>query len=574
MAKIWTKRDSGMSFEEKENFLFKDFLGFREDSKNYAIKELNNVYAMILCAIKNKMKIRVVGDYDVDGQISITNMMLGLEALGAEDIEFYAPKRFTDGYGLSSSIVDNFLGVEAGLLITVDNGIAALDAVDKAKALGWKIIIIDHHLPVIKDNTIIYPNADIIIDPHAKAGTSNFEDYCAAGLTFKLFQYIRYVEKDRRISGTLLDKLQSFAAIGTICDSVKLIEEVGGHFVYDNWLIVKRGLETLVQNQGRTTGLYCLLRSLNLEYKINEDNIGYTLGPVMNAVSRLNDDGAKEVVNLLLRNDNNFAEMDVIANEFKELNNRRKELTALATPAIMEEIEKNNMNNDFPIVICTDDPNLHPGIVGIVAGRLVEEYNTPVILLAKSEVTPDIIHGSARSPEGVSIKELMDKAANHISAENINLKYGGHALAAGISFNKNALDNYRKVIQKNAGIKPDSLNNIYYDYEIFPEQVLTETEITKLHAPYGQGHKKPLYKIPFTLEKNKQDGKYYVIMGQNKNVLKLHGKNIDAINFSGEGIKQFRELNSPNVVILYGVLDENTFQGITKPQINFQYMEK
>ncbi|MCI5500648.1 MAG: DHH family phosphoesterase, partial [Lachnospiraceae bacterium] len=298
--KNWKRKDSGKSFEETENEIFKDFVGARTESSAYIVKENDDAYKLLLRFLKKP--IRIVGDYDVDGQTATAEMILGLRALGATDIDFYAPKRFTDGYGLSTTIVDRFLTGEPGLLVTVDNGIAACDAIKKAKQLGWSVLVIDHHLPVIERGKIILPEADVIIDPHAKAGTANFEDYCAAGLVFKLFQHI--LTAYNAINTFTFDKIQSLAAIGTVADSVKLIEKIGGNYVYDNWLIVKRGLETLLQNQGRTNGLYCLLRILNLEYKINETNIGYTLAPVMNSVSRLNDDGAKEVIKLLLREDN------------------------------------------------------------------------------------------------------------------------------------------------------------------------------------------------------------------------------------------------------------------------------
>lgn len=566
--KNWKRKDSGKSFEETENEIFKDFVGARTESSAYIVKENDDAYKLLLRFLKKP--IRIVGDYDVDGQTATAEMILGLRALGATDIDFYAPKRFTDGYGLSTTIVDRFLTGEPGLLVTVDNGIAACDAIKKAKQLGWSVLVIDHHLPVIERGKIILPEADVIIDPHAKAGTANFEDYCAAGLVFKLFQHI--LTAYNAINTFTFDKIQSLAAIGTVADSVKLIEKIGGNYVYDNWLIVKRGLETLLQNQGRTNGLYCLLRILNLEYKINETNIGYTLAPVMNSVSRLNDDGAKEVIKLLLREDNNFTEMDIIVGEFKALNERRKELTNLATPAIKQEILEHNMQNDFPIVYASKNPNLHPGIVGIVAGKLEEEFQTPVILLAENETEPGVLHGSARSPKQANIKKLMDAAAENIDAEEMGLKYGGHACAAGIAIKAKYLEEYREIIQKNAGEKPDGLDVLLYDYDILPKEAGREVEIIKMRAPYGAGHERPVYRMCFTTQKN-ATGKYYMVLGTNKNVLKLFGNSVEAINFSGEGLSQFRELGSPNKLILYGTLDENNFNNVTTPQIQFTDME-
>ena len=558
----WIKRESPfLTFQEREQEIFKDFHGARTLSEKYAVKELDTAYELIKKFLDKP--IRIVGDYDVDGQTSTTIMILGLKALGAKDINYYVPKRFSDGYGISEKIIDVFLIGTPGLLITVDNGIAAIGAVQKAKALGWTILIMDHHLPVIQKGKIIFPEADIIINPHAKTGTANFEDYCAAGLCFKFFQQIH---QQKGIPDNVFDKIKTFAAIGTVADSVKLIDKIGDSYSYDNWLIVKDGLNTILQNTGRTTGLYCLLRVLGLEYNINEVNIAFTLAPVLNAVSRLNDDGASKVVEFLLREDNNFSDLDKIALEFKETNERRKTLTNLVIPSIIEEIEAAGMQKDYPLVIKSDNRFLHPGIVGLVAGKICEAYNTPVILLAKGE--DGLLHGSCRAPEMCDIKAIMD----NVDIVNDKLAYGGHAQAAGITMPEEIFDEYRSNIQQKAGDKPDMLKLLRYDYEIVPEEFKSCLEIQDEKAPYGQGHKKPVYKVSFTTVKDKYN-KTYSILGKDNNILKLHGKKVEAINFSGEGLKKFRELECPASMTLYGSLEGNTFNGVTTPQLNFVDME-
>lgn len=551
-----------LSFKEREEELFKDFIGSRLESRNYKIKKLIDVKEKII-SYKNK-KIRLIGDYDVDGMTSVSEFNLLSKYIGLSDFDWTTPYRFSEGYGLSKKIIDRFLpkleAGETGLVITVDNGIAAIEAIDYVKTLGWEVIVIDHHLPVVDGNGNKYlPNADIIIDPHAIEGSSNFDDYCGAGLVYKLAQ--TFIDDD---DDPTMMKITSLACIGTIGDSVQLIRKIGGYYSYDNYLLVKRGLFTLTQNAGRTTGLYCLLRANGNDYQITIDNIGYTICPELNAPSRLNDDGSKYGVQILSLDDNIFSKGDELAQEMIACNDLRKKMCSELYPILDKQIEENHLENDYPMIVTSEAGEIHLGIVGIVAGYLSEKYQTAAIVC--TPIGDGVLKGSARSPEGSDIKSILD------GVSDLLLQYGGHTQAAGLSFDINNLEELRKKAKVIAGKKPEQFFKRYYDFEITPEEVSSNIEDIKKYAPYGKGHEIPVFKIKnYFCEMRK--GMAYQILGKSQNVIKLFNHNVDAINFSGKGLELYKSLNEPENINLFGVLSENEWMGTFYPQIRFDDIE-
>lgn len=552
----WKKKPLPFSnFLKMEEYYFKDFSGPLTISKNYKIKDLDKAKEIIELFLNQP--IRIVGDYDVDGDMGTSEGVLLLNAMGAKDVKYYIPKRISDGYGISKKIIDNFLGeTTPGLLITIDNGISAIEAIQYAKSLGWQVLIIDHHLAAIDNNgNTILPDADVIIDPNAIPGSASFTDYCAAGLIYKLAQYIE-------IDSDILSKINTMAAIATIADCVNLMTEVNGSIRYDNYIIVKEGLHTAMQNEGRTTGLYCLLRALNKDIKLEASDISFTIGPVINALSRLNDDGASHVVKLLLTDGAKFNECDAMAQEMITANDTRKELTRLAIPLLKEKIEIGNMQDDYPIVV---SGQMHPGLAGLIAGKLEEEYNTAVVVLVENEDN-EILHGSARAPVGTNIKEILDNCAEYLES------YGGHAQAAGLAVRLDKLDEFRKAAQKAAGKKPDNLLDRYYDFEISTKDIKDNLSILSKYQPFGIGHKAPIFKIKNFISK-KKFGEFYKVMGAEKNTIKIYGLYADAMNFSGQGVEKYQELGNPLRFNLYGKLTVNSWNGKDENQIHFQDMD-
>lgn len=563
----WIKRPSEFSsFAEQEEKIFADFTGARTDSYKYKIKNIEKAVSVITEYLKAGKTVKIIGDYDADGVTSTSELILILKDLkksygSRSRIGYYIPKRFTDGYGMSQDIVKNFLLCEntPGLLITVDNGIAAIDAVKTAKEAGWAVVILDHHLPFVNDNKEIeYPKADVIIDPAAVPGSANFETYCAAGLVYKLAQNID------SLSENTVNKVLSLAAIGTVCDAVDLINIIGGHRSYDNYLIVKNGLNSLVQNNGRTTGLYCLLRMINKDCLISETDIAFVLGPIINAASRLNDNGAVNVVELLIKDDNKFNETDVIAQALIDNNEVRKKIEAEVKPVMHKKILAANEQNDFPIVVIGKPEEYHLGLLGILAGNVLETYNTPAIVLTPVTTQDNkvVYKGSARSPKGINIKKMLDKVSDDI------ITYGGHARAAGLTVGVDKIEDFKKHI-KSLSAKPATCSRKYYDYEITCKEAASYAKLLKEKAPFGKGHEAPVFKITDFTVYTKISHYKYNIMGKNRNCIKIYGKELNAVNFSGEGLKKYIELNEPTGMALYGTLGENVYLGKTEVQMQF-----
>lgn len=566
------------SFSEKMKDIFKDFTGEKVESKSYKIADLDN--AVNLLYLNKDKPIRIIGDYDTDGMSSIIELMLLMSDLKISDVHWYIPDRELDGYGASVSIVEHIcngltlhditapINNGTGLLITVDNGIAAIDAIQRAKDLGWQILILDHHLPPKDTNgNIILPNADVIIDPHAVDCGADFIDYCGAGLVYKFAQHIKCSNINNwTISDETMAKINGMAAIATIGDNVSFVlENTDGSYLYDNYLIVKNGLFQLTQNAGRTTGMYCLFVGANQKYEtaITVQDIGFCISPIMNAASRMETFGSTKVVDLFLQNDNDFVTAIAKAKELIEINNLRKKYTDELLPILEKRIEDNHMEDDYPIILTGNEGEIHPGVVGLVAGRIQEKYHTAVIIFAplSDEKT---LRGSARAQKGTNMKDLLDEN------KELMIAYGGHELAAGISLDASKLEEFTKAIQKTAGDKPEELFYKYYDFVITPDMVENELAIKHQYEPLGFGLPEPVYKISF--ECDLQKGIYFQILGESKTTLKLLNKHANAINFKNI-IPKFTEMGEPTILTLYGSLGENIWNGNVYPQIMFTDMD-
>lgn len=578
MCITWKKKNTDeVNFIEKANKYFADFNNGRETSEYYKISDFDKAFNL-LSLFKYK-PVRIIGDYDTDGICSTSELNLMLLDLKFSDVKWYIPDRELDGYGASANIVEylcNEISIhglpviknyDTGLLITVDNGIAALDAITKAKELGWSVLILDHHLPVTDEtNKKILPPADVIIDPHAVDCGAKFSDYCGAGLVYKFAQHIKQLNlPEWYIKDETIDKINGLAAIATVGDSVNLIENINGVYGYDNYLILKNGLFTLTQNSGRTTGMFCLLVGLkpDLETVVTTEDLAYLISPTINAISRLETFGSNQVVDLFLQNDNDFVTAIAKAKVLVEANERRKAYTNDLLPVLKQRIEEAHMENDYPIVICGKEGEIHPGVIGLIAGKLQEEYNTSVIVFAPIN-NGTAYKGSARAPEiegaNVNMKLLLDQVKQYMG------NYGGHPYAAGISEVKaENMDKFIEAIHEAAGEKPKEFNYKYYDYDITVDQVKEEQEAFHNYI-FGKGFEEPRYKISYMTELRK--GVYYQLLGAEKKVLKLFNNQANAINFGGL-VEKFEKLGEPTVLTLYGRLSENTWNGVTTPQIIF-----
>ena len=486
-------------------------------------------------------EIHIIGDYDVDGVTATSIMYLGLKAYGCSKVFFRTPHRFSEGFGLKKTMVEEITEDDC-LIITVDNGVAALEAVEYAKSRGMTVIVTDHHLPVTVDEEEIgfvpvLPEADLIIDPNAIDGSADYTGYCGAGIAYKLM---------RHLLGETARQYECIAAIGTIADVMELREE--------NFVIVKRGLEQLIKTNN--IGLRALLERLQKTEHVSAMDVGFTIGPCINAPGRLIDDGSMRSVELLITD--NKEEAKRLANFLVDQNYTRKQQVDLATKNIIKDIEKNKMTEDIPIIAYI--PKINEGIVGIVAARVEEKYQRPAIILTDSE-NKDIFKGSARAPEGFNIKACLDRCADEIYV------YGGHEGAAGLSIEGRKLKRFREACQESAkaeGYKPSSNADISYDFEVNMADIPEAIDLIEKFEPHGEGNPTLIIKVPdfVNIPKNSL---YKTMVGTEG--IKFFGENLTAVNF--HAAKDFADYEKPEKMILYGELSYNYYKGNKTPQINF-----
>lgn len=516
------------------------------DTTEYEIRGIEKVIEVLEKAKRENIFVTVVGDYDTDGVTSSGEWDLMLTNKGIPH-RIRLPKRHSEGYGLNEKIIDE---IENGILITVDNGIAALSAIQKAKDKGLYVIVVDHHQPVIDTDTkeIILPNADIIIDPHAIKGQADFDYYCGAGLTYKI------AEKWFGKKHFLLKKLVSFAAIGTIGDVVVLTK--------DNRKIVKEGLQSMIQKGGRTVGLVKLMQKFDIRERITAEDVAFGISPAINACGRLGAPVApKEAEQALelLTYSGDFDTAEMMANAIAgrnledgdSVNETRKKLVKEADRKAAEIIDDYAMYGDAPLVV--NIPNINEGIIGIVAGHLTEKFNVPTIVFTDSSKDPNILKGSGRSVESVNLKELLDKCKDDI------LKYGGHPGAAGLSIEKSKIDDFRMDLQDNIGEFDYEEKELTYDLEI------TEQDIEKLipeldkYGPYGQGNEQPVFLI-----------RNYKLYPNGTSLFSISGSDNEHITFYGSCTKanafwlreKYDEIGQPKYLNLIGTLSVSYYKGV------------
>ncbi len=479
------------------------------------MKDMDKGVNIIRNNILNKEKIRIVGDYDVDGVISIYNLYKGMKRCGG-DVDYVVPDRVEDGYGINEEIVKKakFDGIYT--IITCDNGIAAIEAVELAKELGMAVIITDHHdLPFTKnlDGKIeyIHTMADAVINPKQEECRYPFKLLCGAGITFK---FIEDLYSKFNISREEAYKLIEYTAIATVCDVVDLIDE--------NRIIVKKGLELL--NKTENVGLKALIRESGIEGKeISVYHLGFVIGPSINASGRL--ESALLAIELLLSEDED--EANELAKKLRILNDERKNMTNSGVEKIIEVIENSPIKDDKVLVVY--ESSIHESIAGIIAGRVKDKLNKPTIVLTDAK---DGVKGSGRSIKEYNMFEELSKCKDLLN------RFGGHPMAAGLSLDLSKIDNLRKRLNDLTELtEEDLISKKYIDMQLpldyISFKLMDELSILE---PFGKGNNKPLFG-----DKNIRVKKG-TILGKNKNVLKLvleskNKKNMEGLFFGD--IKSF-----------------------------------
>ncbi len=443
--------------------------------------------------IQENKKIRIIGDYDVDGIISVFILYTALKKCGA-NVDYEIPDRIKDGYGINENIVKAAYDEGVDTIITCDNGISAIDQIQYAKDLGLTVIVTDHHdVPFIEEDgvrTFLSSQADAIINPKQIECEYKFKSICGAGVAFKLMEALyEEIGMDKEECYKLIE----FVAIATVCDVVDLIDE--------NRIFVKNGLEML--NNSKNIGINALKKACGLEDKeITAYHLGFVIGPCLNASGRL--DSAKKGLELLLMEDDEEAKN--LAQEIVDLNDARKNMTKEGVDRAINIIDSTDINNDKILVVYI--PDIHESLAGIVAGRVKEQYNKPTIILTKSE---EGVKGSARSIEEYNMFEGL------LACKELLDKFGGHPMAAGLSLQEDKVDELRKALNNKCELTDEDLTRKIMIDSSLPLEYLNLHLIEELNVlePFGKGNSKPVFGV--------RDAKITkaMLLGKDKNVLKL-----------------------------------------------------
>lgn len=457
------------------------------------MKDMNRAIDILMEKIREGRKIRVIGDYDIDG-INATYILLeGLKHLGGQ-VDSDIPDRIKDGYGLNKDLIDRAYQDGVDTIITCDNGIAAKEEIAYGKRLGMTIIVTDHHeVPYEEDEEgkhYILPQADAVVDPKQEDCFYPFTGLCGAAVAYKLVESLfeAFGEDVEDV-----DYLMENVAIATVGDIMDLVGE--------NRIFVKQGLEMLkrTQNPGLKALMECT--KVNVE-RLSAYHIGFVLGPCLNASGRL--DTAKRALDLLCAKTQK--EADILAGDLKALNDNRKDMTMLAVEDAIAQVEETGLNEDKVLVVYL--PNCHESLAGIVAGRIRERYYKPTIVVTRAE---DGLKGSGRSIEAYHMYEELNKCKGLLT------KFGGHKLAAGVSLEEQNLNAFRNTLNQNASLtEEDFIPKVSIDMQMplcyVSEELVSQLELLE---PFGKGNQKPVF-----VEKD-LDILNSRILGKNQNVLKM-----------------------------------------------------
>lgn len=467
--------DNSISFKDRlflcRDLTQKDLNLSLNDIHDYIdINDIDIAVYEITMAMKKKKRILIMGDYDVDGVCSTFSLWDFFRSIGYP-VDYYIPDRLKEGYGISHSIADRIIAEKKyDLIITVDNGIAAIDQIKKIVDAGIMVIVTDHHQ--CKD---VLPPAVAVIDCHRPDNTYPFKELCGAGVALKLIHALS--DELNLPSDTWLNYIE-YAAIATICDVMPLVDE--------NRIIVQEGLRRI--RNTKNPALLNLLRVANkLENKVllQASDIGFYVGPLINASSRIGD--VNTVMKLFMST--NEEEIIKYADELKELNEKRKKIeTDILKEANLFLIQNYDFESFNPIVVYGN--NWHKGVIGIVASRLVDAYSKPVIILSKTD-EDGLYHGSCRTYGSINMLNILNHASNYIK------EYGGHEGAAGLTVEPDKLNDFISAV--NAYGKKNFSSELFVpvlnaDMTVKAEEITLENYYyTETFSPFGQGNQDPVF---------------------------------------------------------------------------------
>lgn len=505
----------------------------------HLMKDMDRAAELIEQKIKAGRRIRIVGDYDIDGVCATYLLCKGLKRCGAY-VDYQIPERIKDGYGINESIIRKASKDGIDTIVTCDNGISALSQIRLAKELGMTVVITDHHdVPCDDQGEEIVPPADAVVNPKQKSCPYPFEGICGGVVAYKLVQvlYERF-----GVSRREWENMLEFAAIATVGDVMKLQDE--------NRIMVKWGLQHLPQTE--SIGLRKLIEACDLDIReVTAYHIGFVVGPCLNASGRLQT--AKLALELLLCEDEQTAE-DMAA-RLKDLNEERKDMTGRGVELALHQVEE-KLSDDPVLVVYL--PNCHESLAGIIAGRVREAWNRPTFVLTKGE---DCVKGSGRSIEAYHMFQAL------CGVKELLLKFGGHPLAAGFSLKEENVEAFRRALNEQSQLKPeDFIPKIWIDVPM-PFEYITESlvEELKILEPFGQGNEKPIF-----AQKNLRI-RTCRVLGKNRNAVRMtlvteHGNPMEAMLFT-EGDRFMDELGNRKGIDVIYYPDINEYNGNRSLQV-------
>ena len=499
--------------------------GSRKDFYSpWLLKDMEKAVAILQEKIENRNRIRIIGDYDIDGVMSTYILLESLRGLGC-DVDMMIPNRITDGYGINEHLIEQAWQEGRDTIITCDNGIAAVTQIRKAKDLGMTVIVTDHHEVPFED---------------LEGGL------CGAVVAMKVMEAL-YEKMAPEVD--LVDKMLPFAGIATIGDVMDLQDE--------NRILVKEGLQRL--HHTTNLGLQELIRVNNLEPEnISPYHIGFILGPCLNASGRL--DTAKRALQLLLADSRE--EAAVLAGDLKNLNESRKEMTAQGLEKAIEQVESTSMMEDTVLVVFL--PECHESLAGIIAGRLRERYHKPSFVLTRGE---EGVKGSGRSIESYSMYEKLCECKEYLT------KFGGHPMAAGLSLEEENVERFRRKLNEQSGLtEEDLVEKVTIDVPM-PIHYIRKDLVQELSLlePFGKGNEKPLF-----AQKNLWISQMRVF-GKNRNVVKMrltdeNGYPMDGVYF-GNGDEFAEEGRGKRKISIVYYPDINMYQGRESLQVIIRHYQ-
>lgn len=510
----------------------------------HLMKDMDRAVSLLKEKIEGRKKIRIVGDYDIDGVCSTYLLYQGIKRCGGA-VDYQIPERIRDGYGINETIISRAAEDGIDTIVTCDNGISAAEQICLAKDLGMTVIVTDHHEVPVRDvegsteQAECLPPADAVINPKQKGCSYPFDGICGGVVAYKLVQALY---EAFGIPVGEWEEMLEFAAIATVGDVMKLKDE--------NRIIVRWGLEQM--HRTRSVGLRKLVEACGLDiHALSAYHIGFVIGPCLNASGRLQT--AKLALELLLCRDE--AQAEEMAVQLKLLNEERKELTKDGVEQALALVEERYAGDDVLVIYL---PDCHESLAGIIAGRIRETWHKPSFVLTKGE---DCVKGSGRSIEAYHMYEAL------CGVQDLLLKFGGHPMAAGFSLKEEHVEEFRRRLNEQACLKPeDFIPQIWIDVAM-PLEYISEglVEELKLLEPFGQGNEKPQF-----AQKN-LNIRSARVLGKNRNAVKLslvteQGMPMDGMLFT-EGDRFMEEKGTRRGIDVVYYPDVNEYNGNRSLQI-------